>query len=332
MNTVTQTGKTRLVYILAASHSGSTLLAMLLARHPDICTAGELKVTNLGAVDRYLCSCRAAILKCEFWAAIKRRMGARGIPFDITAAGTHLATIPSAYVRRLLRPLHRGPFLEWVRDAALGLSPTWRRHFPEIQLRNAALAQAICAETGKDVIVDSSKVGIRLKYLLRNPDLDVRVIRLVRDGRAVALTYTDPAAFADAEEPRLRGGGAGAQARHERLPLSSAAHEWRRSNEEAEALLRTIEPGRSIEISYEQLCSELEATLRRLFGFIGVNPNRLEASGSSPEHHVVGNGMRLDAVLEVQLDERWKSVLTPAALGTFEEVAGSLNRKLGYRR
>jgi hypothetical protein len=41
------------------------------------------------------------------------------------------------------------------------------------------------------VLVDSSKVGIRLKYLLRIPEIDIRVIRVIRDGRAVALTYTD---------------------------------------------------------------------------------------------------------------------------------------------
>ena len=38
----------RLAYLLAASHSGSTLLAMLLGAHPEACTAGELKATNLG--------------------------------------------------------------------------------------------------------------------------------------------------------------------------------------------------------------------------------------------------------------------------------------------
>ena len=46
----------RLVYILAASHSGSTLLAMLLGSHPDVCTVGELKATSLGNVEEYLCS------------------------------------------------------------------------------------------------------------------------------------------------------------------------------------------------------------------------------------------------------------------------------------
>jgi hypothetical protein len=33
----------RLAYILAASHSGSTLLSMLLGSHPQIATVGEMK-------------------------------------------------------------------------------------------------------------------------------------------------------------------------------------------------------------------------------------------------------------------------------------------------
>ena len=59
-------GPTRLFYILAASHSGSTLLAMLLGSHPDVCTAGELKAASVGDVDAYRCSCGAPILQCGF--------------------------------------------------------------------------------------------------------------------------------------------------------------------------------------------------------------------------------------------------------------------------
>ena len=46
---------TRLVYILAASHSGSTLLATLLGAHRDTVSVGELKATSLGNADEYKC-------------------------------------------------------------------------------------------------------------------------------------------------------------------------------------------------------------------------------------------------------------------------------------
>jgi len=322
--------KTRLVYLLAASHSGSTLLAILLGSHPEICTAGELKLTSLGDVDRYLCSCRTKIRECPFWSGIREKMHLRGFDFDISDAGTDLVSGADPYLRRLLRPLHRGPVLEFFRDAALGLSPAWRSRLARFQTSNSALAESICVSTGRNVIVDSSKVAIRLKYLLRNPALDVKVVRLIRDGRGVALAYVDPARFADASDPGLRGGGMGSSREGEKLEIADAALEWRRSNEEADAILAALDPSRWRSVRYEDLCSEPDTTLRSLFSFLDVDPGvglpQLDFDGL----HVIGNGMRLDSSRMIRLDERWRKALTPAHLRVFDSVAGSLNRRLGY--
>ncbi len=321
---------TRLAYILAASHSGSTLLAMLLGAHPETCTAGELKATNLGDVDRYLCSCGTAIRRCSFWTRVHAEMENRGVSFDIADARTDIRAAPTPYTRRLLKPLHRGRLLECVRDAGLALSPAWRHHLARTQQRNEALVGTVAAITGARVVIDSSKVALRLKYLLRNPGLDVRVIRLIRDGRAVALTYVDPARFADASDPSRRGGGTGRARDEEKLPLADAAHEWRRSNEEAEHVLAGLHRGRWMQVRYEDVCMDTENTLRRLFAFLGVDPDRAQRGFRSVEHHVIGNGMRLDLTSEVRLDDRWRSMLTEEDLRTFDRVAGGLNRRYGY--
>lgn len=321
---------TRLAYILAASHSGSTLLAMLLNAHPDVCSVGELKATGLGDVERYRCSCGELIRRCAFWRRVSEGMARRGIEFDITAAGTHFSAGGSAYTTRLLRPLHRGRLLEAARDVALRLSPAWRAAYPKVQRRNAALAETLCELTGARVVVDSSKVGLRLKYLLRNPDLDVRVIRLIRDGRAVALTYTDPASFADAGDPALRGGGMGGDRAAERLTIAQAAHEWRRSNEEAEHLLARLDRSRCMGLRYEAVCANSAVELRPVYAFLGLDPAMAMPGFRSAEHHVLGNGMRLDATSEVRLDERWRTALSQADLETFGAVAGELNRRYGY--
>lgn len=320
----------RVAYILAPSHSGSTLLAMLLGSHPDVCTIGEL---SLGAIDdtvTYRCSCGERLTSCPFWQTITVRLAARGVRFDVCAAGTDFRGVPSRYVRRLLRPLHRGPIAEAVRDLALQLSPAWRAAYPDIQARNRALVDAICAYRGTTVIVDSSKTGGRLKFLLRNPDLDVRVIRLIRDGRAVAVSYMDPAEFADARDPRLRGGGAGGSRDHERLPVEAAAREWRRSHEEAEAIVRRLDTSRWMRIHYEALCEDTDATLSAVFRFLGVNPGAARRDHRQSDHHLVGNGMRLDTTSEVALDRRWTSVFTDAHRRAFDAVAGDLNRRYGY--
>lgn len=323
---------TKLAYILAASHSGSTLLSMLLGSHPQIATIGEMTLSPkaMGDLDRYRCSCGELIRKCAFWAQVRDGMLKRGCVFDLADAGTDYRAIDSGYVRRLLRPLHRGGLLETCRDAGLVCSSTWRRRLPEIHKRNAALASTISELTGAHVVVDSSKIGVRLKYLLRNPDLDVKVIRLIRDGRAVALTYMDPAGFADSKDPNKRAGGMGGDRAKERLSMTQAAHEWRRCMEEAEHILRTLDPSRWIEIRYEDYCREPDAALSRLHEFLGVDPGRQPRRFRDVEQHVVGNGMRLDATSEIQLDERWKEHLTKSELQVFDRVAGRMNRHCGY--
>ena len=158
-----------LCYLSAASHSGSTLTAMLLNSHPQVASVGELKLSNLGDLTGYRCSCRALITECRFWRQLVEEMSTEAEPFQLENAGTHLGNIESNYVQRLLRPLHRKPGLEAIRDAALMMSPTWRQELPVWKDRNRRLIRAVSNASGCRVVVDSSKIGIRLKYLLGIP-------------------------------------------------------------------------------------------------------------------------------------------------------------------
>ena len=322
----------KLAYILAASHSGSTLLSMLLGAHPDVCTVGELKATTLGNVERYRCSCGLLIRECGFWRRVAGEMASRGHLFDVTRAGTNMLDLESRYAVRLLRPLHRGAVLESIRDAALSVSGAWRRHLEETQKRNLALIESLSSLTGARVVVDSSKLGLRLKYLLRIPSLDVKVVRLIRDGRGVGLTYANPSEFADARNEERRGGGSGISETMEKgRDMRTAAREWRRSNEEAEALLAGLHRSQWLEVRYEDLCRDPANALRRVCSFVGVDPDRIVLDFRSAEHHVVGNGMRFDSTSEVRLDERWKTELNDEQLRVFESVAGDMNRRYGYQ-
>lgn len=318
-----------LVYIVSASHSGSTLLAMLLNSHPDICSVGEMKISNIGDTEHYRCSCQKMIRECRFWKSIKSEMKSRGFDFDVCNAGTNFQQISSASVKRLLRPLHRSSGLEYFRDLLLCASPVWRKFYPLWQQQNLALVESVLEASGNKVIVDSSKTGIRLKYLRKISGLEVRVIRLIRDGRAVALTYMDSWKFADAHEPSLRGGG-NATVSHQKKSMEQAAMEWRRSNEEAESILSSLGDDQSIQIRYEDLCDNTAATLDAVTDFLGLDTGRDYASFRSAAHHIIGNGMRLDNTSEVRLDDRWRKFLSQSELGEFERIAGDHNRRYGY--
>ena len=180
------------------------------------------------------------------------------------------------------------------------------------------------------MLVDSSKLAHRLKLVRRIDAFDVRVIHLVRDGRAVALTYMDEQTYADASDPALRRGGRGAAASAgPQMPMSRAADKWRRSLRSAEFVLG-VPRSSWLRLTYEELCQTPGAVLQRVFEFLGVDPHGAAADFRSAEHHVVGNGMRLDNVSSIRLDERWKSALSAQDLRTFESVAGAMNRRFGY--
>lgn len=297
------------IYILGAGHSGSTLLAMLLGMHPRICTIGEVKAPALGSAAEYRCSCGRQIGVCEFWRALAREVGALGSSLDIAGGATDIRRGPTPYVRLLLKPLHRSQGLERLRDAALSLSPAWSTHLARFHALNGALARAACSISGKSIFIDSSKTGLQLKYLLANPQLDVKVIRLVRDGRGVSLSY------------RTADG----------MSIPDAAFAWRRSNEEAETVVSSLRPGRSFDLRYETLCNELQPTLHALFGFIGVEPLPSLSQVAGRAQHVLGNNKARLNPDQVRLDEKWRRTLTPEDLAAFDTVAGPLNRRLGYR-
>jgi hypothetical protein len=304
---------------------------MLLGAQSGACTAGELKATSMGDPESYRCSCRELITECAFWKEVAGEMAVRGQPnFDITNAGTnHLAT-NSRYADRLLAPLHRGPLLECVRDSALSVSARWRRHLRHANARNLALIESLLAVTEAGLVVDSSKLALRAKYLRQIRGLEIKVVRVIRDGRAVSLTYMDDWNFADAADPKLRSGGAGVRKAPPRRSMAEAAHEWKRSNEAADCLTAMLPKTQWTEVRYEELCAAPEATLHRLVEFVGLDPDKLILDFRAREQHVIGNGMRMDSTSEIRLDERWREHLTAEDLAVFDRVAGDLNRKYGY--
>ena len=198
-------------------------------------------------------------------------------------------------------------------------------------MRNNALVRTLQEVSGASVVIDSSKVGLRLKYLLHNPELDVRVLRLFRDGRGVALTHTNPAEFADATDPRLRSGGSGEVRPDYRLSMEQAALLWRRSNEEADQVTAALNASQCMRLRYEDLCLRPSETVRQVCHFLGISPQTVEENFRARKlQHVVGNGMRFDSTSEIRFDERWKTHLSADDLRTFDRIAGKLNRKYGY--
>jgi hypothetical protein len=315
IGTVQKSVQTNLAYILGCAHSGSTLLAMLLGSQSDATTVGEMRASAIGETDAYLCSCGEHIKKCRFWIEVSERMAKHGIPnFDITEARLSIHDTENPYVHRLLDPLPRGPVLEAARNTALALSPGWPNHLRNVRHRNSVLVEVLREITGTKLVIDSSKIALHLKYLLKSADLKIKVIFLVRDGRAVVTS--------------MLGHGYSRGGRKE--TITAAARAWRRANEASERVLESLPSSQWMRLHYEELCKLPEETLRGLCKFLGMDSRNIALDFRARQQHILGNDMRLKSGTDIRLDERWRKVFTHEDLEIFDGIAGEMRKKYGY--
>lgn len=296
----------KLLYIMSPSYSGSTLLTRLLACHPELATVGELKATSLGDIEAYRCSCGDKLLECPFWNAVKADVEAQGGRMDLREWRTRFET-GSALVNRIMMPLVRGPGFEAMRSLAFSIVPGARASLDEILLHNAQVIEAVCRLQQGSVFLDESKDPLRLKYFLQSGRWDIYVVRLIRDGR----------------------GTVNSDRRHNGLAVRESAANWCRKVEEMDRVAALMPASHLMDVAYEDLCNETERTLGAIAEFVGVD-GAPGAFDDRPEQHIIGNDMRLGALSEVVLDEKWRTAMSTDDLAEFAAVAGSLNQRLGY--
>jgi hypothetical protein len=150
----TSQNKPKIVLIMSTSHSGSTLLDLMLNAHPEVVSVGELKqigryaraARKLGRRPR--CTCGAANLEnCPLWSRVDSTLAAMG---------------------------------------GRGLSDLNAENYPDaksFQVDNTLLYEAISTVCEKNYIVDSSKHLNRLELLIGNPPLDVFPIFMLRNPK-----------------------------------------------------------------------------------------------------------------------------------------------------
>lgn len=171
-----KTERIGVLFIGGYSRSGSTLLDRMLGQIQGFCSVGELKyIWERGLVQNQLCGCGVPFRECEFWRAVldEAFQGPGGLPLrevvGLSRAIDRLRNVP----RLLMGP--KGPaFREQVR--------TYRRFMSRLYM-------GIQKVSGDTIIVDSSKDPSHGLIIAGAPDIDLSVIHLVRDSRAVAYSW-----------------------------------------------------------------------------------------------------------------------------------------------
>ncbi len=288
-------GAVRVVYIGGWGRSGSTLLDLILGQAQGLFSAGEVReIWQSGLVENRPCGCERPFRDCPFWQAV----GEAGFGgWD---------RIPLREILRLRYSLDR----PWS-FPALPLGRLVNPIGVRIQAYTGILQRlytAIAEVSGARVIVDSSNLPSHAFLLRAMPDIDLRVIHLVRDSRAVAFSWRK-----HVEKQK----SAGPSAALPRYDLGSSSLRWLYYN----GLTQTLRPLQVpyTFVRYEDLMDAPRDQVGRLLrhaGLIGdaAEPSYIEGHRVRLErnHTAEGNPMRfVTGELELRADQAWRRQMPP---------------------
>jgi hypothetical protein len=279
-------------YIGGFGRSGSTLLERLLGQVPAVCAVGELRhIWERGFLGNQLCGCGAQFNSCEFWNSVVEEA------FD---SRRNLDPVHVLQVQREVDRFRCIPAIEGSRRRAPGFEQALDAYTGVLHRILSGIRQV----SGASIIVDSSKDPPHGFLLRAVSGMDLRVVHLVRDSRAVAYSWRRLR-----ERPEIYW-------KHENMPQYTSlkcAALWDLANVLIERLGRSC--GHYSRITYEELIARPRETVEELFRSLEVEVPSLrfltETSADLKVNHTVsGNPMRFQTgrVL-LQNDDEWRSKL-----------------------
>ena len=269
-------------YILGAGHCGSTLLSMLLNGHSEMLALSELRKIG-GLLGPRAAARQPNPLEGELWQKVRARYEeSYGAPFDQLAIDH-----PSWKT-----------FVGWSREE-LG---AW----VEPQIR---LLDCVAAESGRRILIDSSKSWQQLYLLRRSGRVRIKVLHALRDGRAVLHSYNR---------------------KYDDFLFSFG--QWVKPTAMAAVLRPMFGEDEWLTVRYEDLATRPGEVLDRVCRFLGIEfePAMLRFR-SHRWFGIQGNRMAHGKSEEIRLDEKWRRDLSRRDRILFEVLGGPLNRYYGYR-
>ena len=299
----------RILLVAGWGRCGSTLLAMMFGQVPGMVAAGEVREIWLrGCVENRPCGCGHSFWDCPFWRAVGKRAygGWERLDLDSVLDIRYSVDRPWGMPRVLARGVHG------IEAYAHAL---------------ASLYRAILEVSGCQVIVDTSKLPSHTLILSRMPEIDLRMVHLVRDSRGVAYSTSKRVEKVTASGPPTLLPRYG--------PVSSAAR-YDFYNGVTSALRATGVP--YLRLRYEDLIADPYHRLREVLALAGqLGESELPfLSGTQAElaenHLVDGNPIRFaHGPLQLCPDDEWRQMMPARSRRTVTALTLPLLAAYGYR-
>lgn len=288
--------RVKVLSVVGAGRSGTTVLASILGEVEGFVGAGELRwVWERGVVAGRPCGCGAAPLQCPVWAPVitrtlsglGRAAGSDAVA-DVVAAQHEVASW--RHYARLLRTVD-GDDRGWE---ALRL----------VREVTGSACTALATTTGARVLVDTSKRPADTAVLAGIPGVDLYVLHLVRDPRAVVHSWRRAKEYTAGGRTSTIG----------TRGLAATVRRWTSNGLSAEALRLRLPASRWLFLRYEDFVARPRPAVERILTHLrepGPAPFTDDHTVVlRPNHIVAGNPSRfVTGPVEIRADDAWRRAM-----------------------
>jgi hypothetical protein len=283
-------GKVKVIFIGGAGRSGSTLLDRILGQIDGFCSLGEMyHIWQRSVIENQLCGCGTPFSNCSFWQAVVREVFEGGQCKD----GNGFLRLQRSVARlRDMPPL----LFHSLR------SKSFSSHLSHYVNTLERFYKAIAKISGCSILIDSSKLPPHGFILSEIPGIDLYLLHLVRDSRAVVYSW---------QRKKLRPEIYWKESYMPRIGLLRGTHEWLLCNFLTELLSKRARQYKIL--SYEEFTKSPRKKVDEVVKWLGmgVQPGLFideRTVDLGIDHTVSGNPVRFThGSVKIKQDAAWRA-------------------------
>lgn len=284
----------KVLSIVGAGRSGTTLLASIFEEIDGFASAGEIRwLWQRGIQEAMPCGCGNPPTLCPVWSPVVSRalkqLGEGSPPLtvpDIIDAQRELEA-----PRNMLRVINRA--------ASTGENDPWTS-LATVRRAVGSVCDALAQETGAKALVDTSKRAVDAA-VMNGSGVDHYVLHIVRDPRGVVHSWR--------RAKTVTTGGRTLAMETRALPAT--VRRWTRNAMLAELLRRRLPSSRWYHVRYEDFVANPRSSVESILTFMGENAEAPFVDDHTvllrPNHIVVGNPSRFTTgEVTIRVDDNWR--------------------------
>lgn len=311
MQTSKNLDKIEVVFLFANYYSGATLLAFFLNNHSKLVCNGETFPYHYSETDLYKCSCGEKIKNCNFYNYAADQFHLSD-PYRIEQQ--YFSILPNfksnIFFNKFIWTLRLPYFL---RKTLLERVPSLNKEIQLFLKLHRDFIKKACQYNNAEIYIDNTKSIQRYELFVNNFDKNIKVINLVRDGRAFFHSYKK-------NNPNT-------------LQTSKfIAKKWQNYLNNISRLQLHNPAIQVLNVRYEDLCENPAATIYGICDFLSVEYDENIFKVQQYEHHILGNKMRFgfDWSLKKNTNTAWQYELTEGEISLCNTLQNNGLKKFSY--